>query len=38
MDSHLLSYGLLARDPDGWSAGPVTSVGLGLGLGVRAKG
>ena len=27
VDPHLLGYGSLARGPDGWSAGPVTSLG-----------
>ena len=38
MDPHLLGYGSLARGPDGWSVGPVTSPGLGLGLGAKAIG
>ena len=35
VDPHLLSYGSLARGPDGWSAGPVTSLGRAR---VRARG
>ena len=30
VDPHLLGYGSLARDPDGWSAGLVTSLGRAM--------
>ena len=37
VDPHLLGYASLARGPDGWSAGPVTSLGRAR-VRVRARG
>ena len=37
VDPHLLRYGSLARGLDGWSAGPVTSLGR-VRVRARARG